>query len=89
MKKVKEGKFTFDYIEWHSISNQAKDLVNKLMEKDINKRLSAEEALKHDWFQKTLGIESLDMPLAEMALNNLRQFRVSARKKRDLDRIYK
>ena len=36
---------------WPIISDQAKDLVKKLLEIDDKKRISAEEALKHPWFE--------------------------------------
>ena len=36
-------------------STEVKDLLQKLLEKDINKRLNAEEALKHEWFKKYNG----------------------------------
>ena len=36
-------------------SNEVKDLVSKLLEKDVNKRLSAQEALNHPWFKKYCG----------------------------------
>ena len=36
-------------------SNEVKDLVSKLLEKDVNKRLSAKEALNHPWFKKYCG----------------------------------
>ena len=36
-------------------STEVKDLLQKLLEKDINKRLTAEEALQHEWFKKYKG----------------------------------
>ena len=36
-------------------STEVKDLLDKLLEKDINKRLSAKEALDHEWFKKYNG----------------------------------
>ena len=35
---------------WQSVSEEAKDLVNKLLEKDPITRLSAQDALNHPWF---------------------------------------
>lgn len=35
------------------MSLYAKDLVNRLLEKDPYKRISAGDALKHPWFQTT------------------------------------
>ena len=33
-------------------SNEVKDLLDNLLQKDINKRLSSKEALNHEWFKK-------------------------------------
>lgn len=42
MDKVKKGKYHFDYDEWRTVTDDAIDLITKMMEFDINKRLSAE-----------------------------------------------
>ncbi|KAH7491328.1 Calcium-dependent protein kinase 2 [Phytophthora ramorum] len=34
---------------WTGISDEAKDLVRQLLERDVSKRLTAEQALKHSW----------------------------------------
>ena len=36
--------------EWNEISKEAKDLCKKMLKKNPNERLSAEECLKHKWF---------------------------------------
>jgi serine/threonine protein kinase len=33
-------------------SDESKDLIIKLLEKDQNKRISLDEALAHDWFKE-------------------------------------
>ena len=43
--KVKKAKWEFKGTIWSSISEEAKDLICKLMEKDTSKRLSAIDAL--------------------------------------------
>lgn len=35
--------------EWDRVSNQAKDLVTKLLTSDYNYRISVQDALKHPW----------------------------------------
>ena len=44
------GKFPFEDSAWENISENAKDLVSKLLVIDPKKRLSAVEALAHPWF---------------------------------------
>jgi|TARA_B110000285_G_C14967097_1_gene534639 serine/threonine protein kinase len=50
---VQEGRFDFDGEEWDDTSKYAKDLIKKLICKP-EKRLTAQEALDHKWFKKTL-----------------------------------
>ena len=37
---------------WSPISSEATDLISKMLTIDINKRLSAREAMRHPWFLK-------------------------------------
>ena len=50
-KKVLHGKLEFDPEEWTSISSEAKDLILKMLEKDPTKRITFNDALKHEWFE--------------------------------------
>lgn len=46
-----KGNIEFPKELWGNVSISAKDLVLKMTEKDQRKRLSAEEALSHMWFE--------------------------------------
>jgi len=52
MKAVEKGKFSFNFPEFKYVSNDALDLIKKMLEYDPEKRLSAELCLKHPWFEK-------------------------------------
>jgi calcium-dependent protein kinase len=73
---VKAGKFQVEDEEWHSISAQAIDLVHKLLEYDPSKRISAAEALQHDWILEK-SVVKIDTNLARKTLGNLKNFSVS------------
>ena len=78
--KIKNGKFCMDKYPWPIISSQAKDLIKKLLEFDANKRLTAEEALNHPWFEsKQVKSEDneglLKIKNPNKLLNNLINFR--------------
>ena len=70
---------TLDEPEWHSVSDQAKDLVSKLLTYDPAKRISALDALNHPWIQETASIDRVSKHITENTLKNLQNFRVSDR----------
>jgi serine/threonine protein kinase len=49
MDNVQNGKFNFTNKVWANVSPDAKDLINGLLERDVAKRFSAEQALNHKW----------------------------------------
>ncbi|CAI5702701.1 hypothetical protein KXD40_003071 [Peronospora effusa] len=50
-KRILKGKYRTQSRAWQSISPSARDLIQKLLEIDPNKRISAEEALQHPWLR--------------------------------------
>jgi len=48
---IMKGYIEFDGDEWKNVSRDAINLINKLINKP-QKRLTADEALKHKWFKK-------------------------------------
>uniref|UniRef100_A0A669CCU3 Checkpoint kinase 2 n=1 Tax=Oreochromis niloticus TaxID=8128 RepID=A0A669CCU3_ORENI len=49
--QIIRGEFTMVQSKWKSVSDQAKDVVRKLLVVDPMKRMSIEEALQHPWLQ--------------------------------------
>jgi len=49
--KIMNGRFNMEKYPWPIISSHAKDLIKKLLEFDSSKRITAEEALSHPWFE--------------------------------------
>jgi calcium-dependent protein kinase len=49
--KILTEEVQFNQKEWEDISDEAKDLVKKLLKKDYKSRLSAVDALAHPWIQ--------------------------------------
>lgn len=76
IEKIKEAKYEFDPMEWDSISAEAKDFVTHLLEKNPNKRLSAQQALTHPWILARRKTQTIDMNSTMKALNNLKTYRV-------------
>lgn len=48
--KIRTARVVFDIKEFLTISSQAKDLISKLLAKDIKDRYTCAQALKHEWF---------------------------------------
>ena len=51
LKKIMRNNIDLEKYPWSVISLEAKDLLKKLLEFDPKKRITAEEALNHDWFK--------------------------------------
>lgn len=49
---IKKDKLTFDGLIWDKVSEQAKDLISKLLVKSPDIRLTAVEALDHPYLSK-------------------------------------
>jgi len=52
LRMIMEGRYSFASPEWEDISDNAKDLISKLLVVDPQDRLTAEAALKHPFFQR-------------------------------------
>ncbi|XP_072771407.1 serine/threonine-protein kinase Chk2 [Nerophis lumbriciformis] len=50
-EQIIRGEFTMVTSKWKHVSDQAKDVVRKLLVVDPTKRMSIEEALQHTWLQ--------------------------------------
>lgn len=69
---VKKSEFDFDGEEWEDVSNDAKDLIKKLICKP-ERRLTASEALQHNWI-RTLAKNRKVERLHKMNIESLKKF---------------
>eukprot|EP00930_Biecheleria_cincta_P043239 TRINITY_DN29707_c0_g1_i1.p1 TRINITY_DN29707_c0_g1~~TRINITY_DN29707_c0_g1_i1.p1 ORF type:complete len:682 (-),score=135.39 TRINITY_DN29707_c0_g1_i1:95-1891(-) len=72
-QKVLSGKYTWCK-DWLNRSGEAMDLVRELLRYDEEKRVTAHDALKHDWFKKQVPKRDLKDP-GMAVLERLRGFR--------------
>lgn len=77
MENVLIGKYSMKGKEWENVSQEAKDLIAKLLEYDPTKRPSAKEVLNNVWIKKLSEKEEVKKPLAMEALSNLNTFHVN------------
>jgi serine/threonine protein kinase len=62
--------------EWDDVTDNAKDLVRKLLTYDPVKRISAAAALQHPWIKTFGASEKVEKSIATKTLSNLKNFRV-------------
>jgi len=72
-----EGKLKFDNKYWDNISNEAIDLIKKMLEIDPEKRYKAEDCLRHEWITKNNNHIDVEPKKIENCLSNLKNFRVN------------
>ena len=72
IENVMKGDYHFQHEAFKSVSLQAKDLISKLLVKDVTKRFSAEDAYNHPWVAEK--VENIDIAIAEEAFENMRRF---------------
>ncbi|KAJ3086791.1 hypothetical protein HK102_012458 [Quaeritorhiza haematococci] len=53
MEQIKKGKYQFQSPWWDGISKEAKDLIQRLLTVDPQKRYTADQALNHPWMKLT------------------------------------
>jgi len=70
---VQKGIFDFDGEEWDDVSNDAKDLIKKLITRP-EKRLTAEEALKHKWVRALTRKKQDKKILKKLNVKNMKSF---------------
>ena len=59
MSLIENGEIDFDETYWRDRSDQVKDFIKSLIDKDEDKRLTAEGALKHPWLTKTPDVQQI------------------------------
>jgi calcium-dependent protein kinase len=74
LRKVREGVFTFNPADWRNISEDAKDLIRKMLAFNPKDRFTAEQALNHVWVKNTAP-KAVDAPLEQSHFDNLKSFR--------------
>ena len=61
--------------EWDSVSDEAKNLINKLLTKNPKKRISALDSLQDVWFKNNQEKTTSDKNLAKNVLSNMKKFK--------------
>ncbi|KAA8523676.1 hypothetical protein F0562_010099 [Nyssa sinensis] len=70
---ILKGDIDFESQPWPSISNSAKDLVQKMLTQDPKKRITSAQVLEHPWIKE--DGEASDKPIDSAVLSRMKQFR--------------
>ncbi|CAD8150941.1 unnamed protein product [Paramecium pentaurelia] len=73
-EKVKLGRLKFPNEEWDLISKEAKHLIQKMIQVDVNLRYSASQVMSDPWFQK----HAINQPINKKVLDNLSKFQATS-----------
>ena len=68
-KKIQAAKYEFHPDFWGGVSDEAKDLISKLLVLDVSARLTVDQALSHAWIRKSdqeLAERNLEVNLTEL-----------------------
>ncbi|GMP26728.1 hypothetical protein CsSME_00003046 [Camellia sinensis var. sinensis] len=71
-RQILQGKLDFESEPWPGISDSAKDLIRKMLDRNPKRRLSAHEVLCHQWIVDDRVAP--DKPLDSAVLSRLKQF---------------
>ena len=75
VRKVKIGHYDLNLPEFKYVSREAIDMMKRMLTYDPDRRVSAEEAMRHAWITKKAH-EDIDPEVTLNALKNLRNFNI-------------
>lgn len=79
--KVRAGNVSFERSDWRFISNDAQDLIRQLLKMNPRERLTAHEALNHEWI-KCAAPRAAQVSLRPGFVESLRTFRYQSKLKK-------
>lgn len=69
-RKVVESQPSYSIKRWEGISNEAKNFVQRLLERNVNKRMTIKEVLTHPWITKYCGKDMIEQRKMSNGINN-------------------
>lgn len=75
-EQILSGDYSFEFSEFENVSDSAKDLIKKLLEINPKKRLSAKEALDHEFFDEISSNRLNEYNLDFSVLQNLKKNKI-------------
>lgn len=82
LNSVLHGRYDFATPNWANVSDDAKDLISKLLDRQADMRYTSEEAFNHPWIQKQRRKEDNDIVISADVIKNMRNYMDSINFKR-------
>ena len=70
---IKKGIYTLDREPFYKCSNEAKDIISKLLVKDPTKRYTALKAYEHPWVKREVSKSTEDATFSEEVYKGLKK----------------
>eukprot|EP00427_Karlodinium_veneficum_P025083 CAMPEP_0169112074 /NCGR_PEP_ID=MMETSP1015-20121227/27431_1 /TAXON_ID=342587 /ORGANISM="Karlodinium micrum, Strain CCMP2283" /LENGTH=531 /DNA_ID=CAMNT_0009174067 /DNA_START=52 /DNA_END=1647 /DNA_ORIENTATION=+ len=77
LAKVRRGNYSFKYVDWKGVTEDAKELIRLLLQKDARERCTAEQALSHFWISGTAPKADTSTSLDDGFVERLRDFQAA------------
>lgn len=77
-EKIKRGEYDFPAQDWGSVSEDAKDLVKKLLVVNSNQRYKANEIMNHPWVRQ----DNISNSHLKQACSNIKSYNTLRKMKR-------
>lgn len=87
MRNIVAGAYTFHSkrVDWDTISSEAKDLISKMLITRPLRRISINNALKHDWFKKMEATQEIALP--HRVVRNLANFKLNGKVQKEILKV--
>ena len=74
LTSIFHGVFSFDHPAFHKASEDVKDLITRLLTRNPNERCTAYHAYHHDWVQRKIDEEDLNIQIDQDVIDRLHDF---------------
>lgn len=72
IKNILKGEYHFNYPSFEKVSEECKQLIGDCLQKDVSKRLNAEDAFDHEWLRQMWDKET--EPIPKDIIKNIKNF---------------
>lgn len=74
LNSVLHGSYDYNHEAWKAISDQAKDLIDNLLVRSADMRLTSEEAYNHVWIQQQRKKDAATVDISAEVIKNMTSY---------------